>query len=486
MSALLLALGLALGPARAAEPVAPKEREPTRLTASGHLKTFGLVAFGRTLEGLPDDLVHRVLNPFPEGPTGQGIVDGRLNLAWKVGDVFRLEAAHAVTVFLDADGANDAANAAVAGALADDPLGALGQLVALEPVLEGLGGGGAGAGTPFSTGVGRSAPEAFPLTWRTGTDPVRDVQLLGRTDRLLAKVSLDGFDLVVGRQPVSFGSGLFFTPLDLVSPFTPATIDTEYKPGVDAVRVDGYFGTGGGITVVAAYTGRTYLHEAAAEGEPTSARVSVAGQGRLTVGVTDLSLFLGGIRGDLVAGASVVSALGPVGVHGDVAVTVPRPDLGEPVFVRAVIGADGRPTGTTTISGELYVQSFGSTDPGDLFERLGRERAQRGEVWLSGLAYAGLAISQEITPLWVASVGAFMNLTDPSALIAPSLAWSAAQNVDVALGGFVGVGAAPEGRTLDLDALPASPGVSDLAVVVPKSELGTYPASLYAKVGVYF
>lgn len=484
MTGLLLLLALA-GPSEGAEP--SEERRPeARLKASGHLKTFGLVTLGREIEELPDDLLHRSLNPFPTGPSGQGIVDGRLNLAWTVGDVFRMEAAHAITVFLDADASADASNAAIAGALLDDPLGSLGQLATLGAVLEGASGSGASGSTPFSTGVGRTAPEAFPLTWRTGTDPVQDVQLLGRTDRLLAKVSLEGFDLTVGRQPISFGSGLFFTPLDLVSPFTPATVDTEYKPGVDAVRTDAYFGWRGSLTVVGAYVGRTYLHEAAAEGEPTSARVAVAAQGRLTVGVTDLALFLGGIRGDFVAGATVISAAGPVGLHGDVAVTVPRPDLDEPVFVRAVVGADGRPTGTTTISGEIYVQSFGTKDPSQLFDRLTRERALAGEVWLTGLAYAGLAVTQEITPLWTASLAGFLNLTDPSALIAPTVAWSAAQNVDVALGGFVGIGAAPRGRTLDPAALPDAPTLSDLAVVVPQSELGTYPASLFAKVGVSF
>lgn len=482
---LLLAVVSAEEPAPPPAP-APVERRRRRATfrASGHVKTFGFVAFGKPVEGLPDDLLHDALNPLPEHPTGQGIVDARLNLAVAVGPV-RVEAAHAVTTFLDADGTTDDANAEVVAALAEDPLGALGDLAQLGSWTSGLSSGGGGGGL-FSAGVGLNAPELIPLTWRVGQDPLRDVRLQGRTDRLLVKLALPAFDLTIGRQPVTFGSGLFFTPLDLVSPFSPATVDSEYKPGVDAVRLDGYFGTSGAVTVVVAYTGRTYVYEDAAEGESAAARVTAAATARATVGVTDLSAFLGAVRGDLVVGASVQSSAGPVGLHGDVAVTFPAADLDESPFVRAVVGVDGRPTGTTTLMGELYVQSFGTTDAGRLFEVLSSPRVARGEVWLTGLAYAGLSVTQEITPLLVGTIAGFVNLTDPSALIAPSLSWSAAQSVDVAIGGFVGVGAAPEGRALDPSAVPDDPTVTDLAVIVPRSELGTYPANVFVKVAASF
>ncbi|MEL7187899.1 MAG: hypothetical protein AAFN50_15965, partial [Pseudomonadota bacterium] len=36
-----------------------------------------------------------------------------------------------------------------------------------------------------------------------------------------------------GRQALSWGNGLFYAPMDLVNPFNPATVDTEYKAGDD-------------------------------------------------------------------------------------------------------------------------------------------------------------------------------------------------------------------------------------------------------------
>ena len=52
--------------------------------------------------------------------------------------------------------------------------------------------------------------------------------------RLYIKGSIGPVDLQIGRQPISFGNGFVFSPLDLVQPFSFATIDNEYKPGIDA------------------------------------------------------------------------------------------------------------------------------------------------------------------------------------------------------------------------------------------------------------
>ena len=40
-------------------------------------------------------------------------------------------------------------------------------------------------------------------------------------------------NLRFGRQALSWGNGLFYAPMDLVNPFDPAAIDTEYKAGDD-------------------------------------------------------------------------------------------------------------------------------------------------------------------------------------------------------------------------------------------------------------
>src|SRR5690606_19624752 len=140
-------------------------------------------------------------------------------------------------------------------------------------------GGAAGLGLAgASTGVGLTAPEALPLTWDVHEG---DILVRGRTDRAWVRGRFGGVDATLGRQPVSFGNGRISTPRDLVAPFHPATVDTEYKPGVDAARVDAYLGTSGRLTAVAAYAG-----------DWTDGMVyALYGQG--TVGVTDLGMFGG-------------------------------------------------------------------------------------------------------------------------------------------------------------------------------------------------
>ncbi|MCB9680163.1 MAG: hypothetical protein H6733_01720 [Alphaproteobacteria bacterium] len=487
MLPLLLALAVAVAGEPSGDADAPRRPSPVRFDYGGHVKVFGLAVLPTPVEH-PDGVLYELLDPLPREPVAQAFLDGRLNLSLDAGTWFHAEAAHAITTSLNADSGRDQLNAKLAEPLLQGDTQALLELSALGAALgdDGLAALAGGSTSPFSTGVGRGAPQAFPLTWTAWDDPARDLRVQGRTDRLLIKFSPDSFDLTIGRQPVTFGHGTFFTPLDLVSPFSPATIDSEYKPGVDAIRADAWFGMSGQITVIAAYTGSTYLYEPAADGETTAQRVTGAAYGQTTFGVTDVGLFYGFVRGDHVVGATFVSGVGPVGLHGDAAVTFPRPDLDEPVFFRGVLGVDGRPTGTTTLAGEVYVQSFGTTDPSGIFEVLGSERALRGEVWQAGLVYAGLSVSQEITPLLIANLGVIANCTDPSFLLLPSVSWSVAANADLAFGGYVGLGRRPEGRTLDLANLPASPTAADLSVVTPRSELGTYPATLFVQARAYF
>ena len=382
----------------------------------GHLKSFLVASF--PYEELEDVQGYG-------GPSGQGAADGRLNLGVYVGDRLSLEAHHAIT-----------------------------------PTVVPQGGGGG----LTSTGVGLTAPEAVDLTWNV-EDEGGGMSIQGRTDRLFVRGTAGPVDLTVGRQPVSFGTGLFFTPMDLVNPFFPTTIDQEYKPGVDAVRADGFIGMGR-LTAVAAYAG-----DWSVEGMT----FAVSGQG--TVGVTDLIGFAGAVQGDAVGGLGVVSSVGPVGVHGDVTVTLPAESAAEDEpFVRAVVGADGRPGEDVFLAAEVYVQTLGTTDPDDYLEQLSGDRYARGELWTVGVVYGAATASWQVTPLVSLSGAVIGNLTDGSVLVTPSVGWSVAGNAEVGAGLFAGVGARPSTTEL-------LPGV---LVPQPESEFGLYPVSGFFQVRTYF
>lgn len=323
-----------------------------------------------------------------------------------------------------------------------------------------------------NTGVALTAPELLPLTW-TARNPT--LPFIGRTDRLLVGWRGKGVDVTVGRQPVSFGSGLFFTPLDLVSPFTPATIDQEYKPGVDAVRVELYPSVSSEVSLVVAAVGTEGLVDL----------VSSA-TGTLTVGTTDLGVMLAAIRGDAVAGVTARGGVGAVGLHGDAALT--RTYEGD-WFVRAVAGTLLRPAAKTTITGELYVQTFGTTDPFEYLVVADDPRVARGEVWLYGVAYAGAAVSQELTPILTANLAGFVNLTDASALVAPTIAWNVSSEASLNAGLYTGFGGRPTATSPFQLLGPGNQPYSgrDLGEALGvKSEFGLVPTLFFVQMSAYF
>ena len=60
-----------------------------------------------------------------------------------------------------------------------------------------------------------------------------DSALLHRLDRLWVGYTSEKTVVRFGRQALSWGNGLAYAPMDLVNPFDPAAIDTEYKAGDD-------------------------------------------------------------------------------------------------------------------------------------------------------------------------------------------------------------------------------------------------------------
>ncbi len=431
MLALLLAVAFAEDPG-------PASRWGAEL--HGDIKTFGTATFpyDHLLMGSSfEPRANGTLKSVPPDPSGQAVWNLRLKLDAHYDDLLKFQLHHVGNVTLGGTGA-----AAVQG---------------------------------FGTGVGLTAPETVDLSWEADLSG-DSVQVIGITDRASITVSRPGVDVVLGRQPISFGSGLFFTPMDLVNPFTPTTIDTEYKPGVDALRVDGYFGMTGKLTLVAAYAG---------DWDPEGMVFAAHGQG--TLGVTDLGGLVGYVHGEPVFGLTTVTSAGPIGIHADATVTLPAD---EDVFVRAVTGADWRPTGTTTLSGELYLQTFGTTDPDEYLIVAQTDRFARGEVWNFGVAYGAVSWAQEITPLITSNLAVIGNLTDASAMVAPNLSWSVSENASLGVGGFVGLGKRPDPLSpLDLVDPTTFAPLGDRAAAAAmglNSEFGLYPAAVFTNFRAYF
>ncbi len=417
-----------VGAALAGQPISAGDVEFAEFDLHGDTKAFFIVT-------LPYD--HLLM---PETESGQGIVDGRLKLEIKGGDVVRFQAHQTLT-----------ARAPGASTLS----------------------------TSFgSSGAGLGAAEATDLSFTLfeDADEAGALSVTTRTDRLWLGVSLPHVDLRIGRQPISFGKSMMFTPMDLVNPFTPTTVDSEYKPGVDSLRGDVYWGMANQVTLAAAYAGSW----------ETDGMVFAA-YGQTTLGVWDLGLFGGAVCGDLVGGVAVAGSIGPVGLTGEATLTRPNPDLDEDPFVRAAIGAMWRPGERTTLSGEVYLQTLGAKDPEDYLTTASSPRYARGEVWAMGRYYAGLSLSQELSPRVFGSLFGIMNLADRSALVGPGLSWSVGDNADLVTGGYLAVGERPADLTWEeVFASGATTDEEFLELIDVRSEFGLMPHMLFVEWKAYF
>ena len=438
-----MSLLLAVAAGAAGSPAWAEESTPLKVTVNGDVKSF----FVATLPY--ENELYTTLGIFPEAPTAQGILDGRLKLKAEAGGV-RLLAHHALT--------------------------------ALTP---------AAALSTTQTGVGLTAPQLVDLTWQAwapedGETAGADAMVLrGRTDRLALSTDAGPLTLSIGRQPISLGNGLAFTPMDLISPFFPTTVDQEYKPGVDAAVADLFFGMSTQISAIAAYVHPEPLSDAEDWGVEGMAYALYA---QHTFWRNDVGLLLGELRGDEVLGLTVASYAGPVGLHGDVTYTLPADD--EEPFLRAVVGGLWMPRGGTTLSAEVYHQTLGVTEPADYLTQLSTARYTRGELWLAGRTYGAVTLGQEITPLIQGSLAVIANVAEPSALVAPGITVSVSDEVQLAVGGFAGVGERPDEGSLE-DLLDPRTGAllegAELNEAMGlNSEFGFYPASAYVQLKAYF
>jgi hypothetical protein len=72
-------------------------------------------------------------------------------------------------------------------------------------------------------------------------------------DRASYKQSFDKLTFAIGRQPVDWGSGRFWQPLNVFGAFAPTDLDTDFKPGIDVAVIDWYPSNFSSLTLVYAF-----------------------------------------------------------------------------------------------------------------------------------------------------------------------------------------------------------------------------------------
>lgn len=304
-------------------------------------------------------------------------------------------------------------------------------------------------------------------------------------DLLAVKITLPKGEIVAGRQVLSWGTGRFWNPTDLLSPFAPTDVDREVRHGIDAVRYSAPLGKTSFVDLM-------YLPQKQGWAQGVAARVQANARG------VDLSVSAAKYVSDVVFGAEMAGDAGPLGVHAEAAYTLGLINLGtgKPVavgerFVRGVAGVDWRPAEGWMLGAEYYFNGFGVADAAGYAGKLQSDRVVRGEVFGAGRHYTGFSVSRKATPLLTLQALVITNLQDPSALVIPVGEYWAKQNVIVRAGGYAPLGSRPDAALLQRVTLSDVVGgtgafLSAISSLGLRSEYGASPWGAFLQVGVYF
>ncbi len=237
---------------------------------------------------------------------------------------------------------------------------------------------------------------------------------LHRLDRLWLGYANDKTVLRIGRQAISWGNGLFFSPMDIVNPFDPTQIDTEYKAGDDMLYAQ--FLRDSGDDVQAAAVFRRNPMNGDVESDEGTVSIKYHGVSRHA----EYDLLAATNHGDATLGIGGNRNIGGAVLRGDVVVADARSTTVQLVTNLSYSWI----WGSRNVSGalEYYFNGFGQKDGRydsqslaanpDLLERL-----LRGELFTIGRHYLAGSLMIEMTPLWLLTPNIFLNVEDGSALI---------------------------------------------------------------------
>jgi hypothetical protein len=235
-----------------------------------------------------------------------------------------------------------------------------------------------------------------------------------RLDRLYVDITSAMAVARIGRQAVSWGNGLIYTPMDFFNPFDPAAVDKEYKTGDDMLY--GQYLRQSGDDLQAVWVFRRDIN-----GEVTSDVDSIAAKYHGFTGEHEYDLLLAEHFDDYVFGIGGISNVGGAVWRGDFTLTDTETDE---VFSLVTSLSYSWIGWGRNISGvlEYFYNGFGiaggdyspaalANNP-DLVERI-----IRGELFTLGRNYVAASAMIEITPLWLLTPNAFINASDGSMLV---------------------------------------------------------------------
>ena len=207
-------------------------------------------------------------------------------------------------------------------------------------------------------------------------------------DRAVYRHRFEHLTVGLGRQAIDWGSGRFWQPLNIFGAFAPTDLDTDFKPGIDAVTLDAF---------PAAFSTLTAAYVFGPKDE-SEIKDSGAIYYRRQVGeLSELSLLAGSLIGNRVFGGAFESSWQGMGwrVEG-LHYTLDETD--EKAFFW-IAGIDYQFEGGTLVAAEWYDNSRGATKESELGEMMADPLVVHGLQQQLSRQVLGITLERDITPL---------------------------------------------------------------------------------------
>ncbi len=283
-------------------------------------------------------------------------------------------------------------------------------------------------------------------------------------DRVLYRQRFDHYTVGLGRQAIDWGSGRFWQPLNAFGAFAPTDLDTDYKPGIDALIIDAY---------PSAFSSLTGVYVLAPKDNAELENSSAVHYRRQVGELSELSLLAGSVIGNRVVGGAFESAWEGMGwrVEG-VHYALEQSD--ENAFFW-IAGIDYQFEDGTLIAAEWYDNSRGATKENELSAMSADPLVVYGLQQHLGRHILGISLQRDLTPLLKGSytflAGALRdeeNRQHASLLHQLNLTYSVSNESDLLMSVLFG-----NGKGLD-------------SADEPRSEFGHLPKSANLRLRFYF
>ncbi len=294
--------------------------------------------------------------------------------------------------------------------------------------------------------------------------------LYHRLDRLFLTLRNERGTLRLGRQALTWGTGMLFNPMDLFNPFAPTDVDRDYKVGDDMATARISLGSTGELALL--YVPRRNPETGDVEWDSSA----LAGKYHLIAGTTEYDLMAARNYRNTVFGAGAVGYLGGAAWRTGMTWTGFPSERNRKGYFAVVGNIDySWVWWQKNFYGflEAYYNTLGDDTYSDAVRNPDLMRAlERGTLFTLGRLYLAGQVMVEIHPLFSVYLTVIQNIRDPSAVFQPRCIWSMTQNMELMAGATIFTG---------------GPDTEYGGFTLPESDIAAVPADhLYIWLTWYF